>query len=549
MIKISPESQKTEYKSSWQEDYFSWISGYANAEGGTIFIGVNDDGYVVGVKDTRFLLDTLPNQISSFLGITVSIDHGYVNGVGHNLKYQSVPDDVSQKPENLYARGILTEQALNDIDADPGNTADVTDDVQALFDAAPGFVKQLRQSQENRDRIRIKLSTWKKENPVFINSDGTVEYVWITVPVYSHGVPYHGRYYIRSGGTTKELKGAALSRFLYDKVGINWDAAPVKDITLDHSALDFLREHALQKNRLTQKAVTVSDETLIKNLQILTKDGEYTRAAAMLFGNPEDVVFGAYIRIGFFDHGKLKYQDEIHGPLISQAHIATDMIFNKYLKALVDIKGLQRTETYMTTEELLREVILNAVAHKYYPSNVPVQIRVSDDHIVVMNEGFWPFDNLAVEDVYTKEHSSYPANPLIGNGLFFAGAMDTWGQGFLLIKDECEKINAPLPEIEATEKYVTVTIHGCEKYMQLLNKSTSTDSPIRQSADSADIVSDRQKQILEAMEVGCEYKSDEIGVLVGLKPSRSRQLLKELVDKGLIESIGSTNGKRYIRKA
>lgn len=37
--------------------------------------------------------------------------------------------------------------------------------------------------------------------------------------------------------------------------------------------------------------------------------------------------------------------------------------------------------------------------------------------------------------------------------------------------------------------------------MQLLNKRTSTDSPIRQSADSADIVSDRQKQILEAMEV------------------------------------------------
>ena len=91
----------------------------------------------------------------------------------------------------------------------------------------------------------------------------------------------------------------------------------------------------------------------------------------------------------------------------------------------------------------------------------------------------------------------------------------------------CEKINAPLPEIEATEKYVTVTIHGCEKYMQLLNKSTSTDSPIRQSADSADIVSDRQKQILEAMEVGYEYKSDEIGVLVGLKPSRSRQLLSK----------------------
>ena len=92
---------------------------------------------------------------------------------------------------------------------------------------------------------------------------------------------------------------------------------------------------------------------------------------------------------------------------------------------------------------------------------------------------------------------------------------------------DAEGVELVQPLIEATEKYVTVTIHGCEKYMQLLNKSTSTDSPIRQSADSADIVSDRQKQILEAMEVGYEYKSDEIGVLVGLKPSRSRQLLSK----------------------
>ena len=151
------------------------------------------------------------------------------------------------------------------------------------------------------------------------------------------------------------------------------------------------------------------------------------------------------------------------------------MIFDKYLKGLVDIKGLQRTETYMTTEELLREVILNAIAHKYYPSCVPVQIKVYDDHITVTNDGFWPFEDLAVEDVYIDEHASYPLNPLIGNGFFFAGEMETWGQGFLLIKEECEKIEAPLPEIKATEKHVTVTIRGCKKYMELLNSNIGSD--------------------------------------------------------------------------
>ena len=258
--------------------------------------------------------------------------------------------------------------------------------------------------------------------------------------------------------------------------------------------------------------MTYNDVAKFRNLQVLTKDGEYTRAAAMLFGNPEDVIFGAYIRIGFFEGGRLKYQDEIHGPLISQAHRATEMIFHKYLKALVDIKGLQRTETYMTTEEILREVILNAVAHKYYPSNVAIQIKVFDDHITVMNEGFWPFDNLAVEDVY-GEHSSYPANPTIDNGLFFAGAMDTWGQGFLLIMDECGKIDAPLPAIKATDKYVTVTIHGCSKYMELLQGGTETynDSAVE------------YESILSEEEIGA--------LLIFCREPKSRREMQEFMPK------------------
>jgi len=30
------EAQTIEYKSSWQEEYFSWIAGYANAFGETL---------------------------------------------------------------------------------------------------------------------------------------------------------------------------------------------------------------------------------------------------------------------------------------------------------------------------------------------------------------------------------------------------------------------------------------------------------------------------------------------------------------------------------
>ena len=541
-----PEAQTIEYKSSWQDDYFGWIAGYANASGGTLYIGVNDDGYVVGLKDSRFLLDTLPNQISSFLTITVSIDHDSVEGLGHNLKYQSVPKSIAQKPENLYARGILKKKALEDIDAAPEETGNVTPEVQRLFDAAPGFVKQLRKSQEYRTRVKANLERWEAENPVHISADGTVEYVWIQVTSVSYGVPYHGRYYIRSGGTTQELKGAALSSFLHDRVGKKWDSVAVSDVTLDRDALNFLRERAVNRGRLTKKKASVSDKTLIRNLEMLTKEGEFTRAAAMLFGNPEDIIFGSYIRIGFFGgvSARLKYQDEVHGPLISQAHRATEMIFDKYLKGLVDIKGLQRTETYMTTEELLREVILNAIAHKYYPSCVPVQIKIYDDHITVTNDGFWPFEDLAVEDVYTDEHASYPINPLIGNGFFFAGEMETWGQGFLLIKEECEKIEAPLPEIKATEKHVTVTIRGCKKYMELLNSNIGSDIGTNLGTRAEESAEDRFAAIVAFC---AEARSKaEIQEHLGIKSESyvRQKLLNPLLKEGRLMRTKENNRSR-----
>lgn len=88
---------------------------------------------MVGLNDTGDLLDKLPNQVVDKMGIVIEIDHYAMYERGMNLKYNIVPDDIAQKPENLYVRGILTYKAVNDIIADPANTTNVTDAVQKLF--------------------------------------------------------------------------------------------------------------------------------------------------------------------------------------------------------------------------------------------------------------------------------------------------------------------------------------------------------------------------------------------------------------------------------
>ena len=57
------ESQNIEYKESWRDEYLKWICGFANAQGGRIYIGVNDQKEVIGLSDAKRLLEDIPNKI------------------------------------------------------------------------------------------------------------------------------------------------------------------------------------------------------------------------------------------------------------------------------------------------------------------------------------------------------------------------------------------------------------------------------------------------------------------------------------------------------
>ena len=63
------ESQNIEWKETWRDEYLKWVCGFANAQGGVLEIGKNDQGEVVGVKNILRLLEEIPNKAQSLLGI------------------------------------------------------------------------------------------------------------------------------------------------------------------------------------------------------------------------------------------------------------------------------------------------------------------------------------------------------------------------------------------------------------------------------------------------------------------------------------------------
>lgn len=139
-----PEDQNIEYKESWRDEYLKTVCGFANANGGIIYIGKDDRGELVGVNDPNKLMEDIPNKINSLLGIVCDVNlhnqderpfieiivrpydsaisyHGvyyYRSGsTKQEMKGQELQNFLLRKMGLTWDEVIETKSRLNDIDA------------------------------------------------------------------------------------------------------------------------------------------------------------------------------------------------------------------------------------------------------------------------------------------------------------------------------------------------------------------------------------------------------------------------------------------------
>jgi len=105
------ESQNIEYKESWRDEYLKWLCGFANAQGGTIYIGIDDAGNVVGVKDVKKLMEDIPNKIQSGLGIVADVNKHTKDGKDYlEIKVDPSSFPISYHGEFHYRSGATKQQ-------------------------------------------------------------------------------------------------------------------------------------------------------------------------------------------------------------------------------------------------------------------------------------------------------------------------------------------------------------------------------------------------------------------------------------------------------
>ncbi|MDL2309477.1 putative DNA binding domain-containing protein [Bacteroidales bacterium OttesenSCG-928-C03] len=433
-----PEQQNIEYKSSWHDKYLEWVCGFANAQGGGIYIGKEDSGKVTGVEDYKKLMEDIPNKIRNHMGISAD-----VNLLQEDDKY----------------------------------------------------------------------------------------YIEIVVQPYSVPISLHGQYFYRSGSVKMELTGNSLNEFLLKRSGLTWDEVTEPRATfddIDERSFRMYLEMSKEKDRLPDVEGLTMEEIFDKLR--LTKNGELTRAAIILFGkDPRRFSTNAFVKIGRFKgDADLRFQDVEEGNLIVLLKSVLERLDHKYLTRSIEFKGMLRLEHSEYPIPALREMLLNALVHRKYMGSF-IQIRVYDDKITIWNDGALP-EEITLESL-KHVHSSHPRNPLIADVCFKGGLIDSWGRGTVRIIETCKEAGLPEPELTERDGGFLVTLF----------KDNLTEEQLLKLG-----LNERQIKAVQYVKERRKITNKEYQEINDISNRTATNELKELVEKfGLLGMSGAGAGTFY----
>ena len=432
-----PEKQNIEYKSSWHDKYLEWVCGFANAQGGEIYIGKEDSGKVTGVEDYKKLMEDIPNKIRNHMGISAD-----VNLLQEDDKY----------------------------------------------------------------------------------------YIEIVVQPYSVPISLRGQYFYRSGSVKMELTGNSLNEFLLKRSGLTWDEVTEPRATfddIDERSFRMYLEMSKEKDRLPDVEGLTMEE-IFEKLR-LTKNGELTRAAIILFGkDPRRFSTNAFVKIGRFKgDADLRFQDVEEGNLIVLLKNVLERLDHKYLTRSIEFKGMLRLEHSEYPIPALREMLLNALVHRKYMGSF-IQIRVYDDKITIWNDGRLP-EEITLESL-KHVHSSHPRNPLIADVCFKGGLIDSWGRGTVRIIETCKEAGLPEPELTERDGGFLVTLF----------KDNLTEEQLVKLGLNA-----RQVKAVSYVKEKGRITNSDYQALNEISDRTSSRDLEDLVAKGVLKRVGDKKSAYY----
>ena len=197
--------------------------------------------------------------------------------------------------------------------------------------------------------------------------------------------------------------------------------------------------------------------------------------------------------------------------------------------------GLLRRQIRKFDAAIIRELLVNAIAHRKYTISGDIFIKVYGDKMIITNPGSLPL-GITPENIL---HKTYRRNPHLMRILHDLGLMEGEGSGYDLIYEIASKEGKPFPVVETDFDSTTVTQGAKIVSPEVLAIMDFVDKHFQLN----------QKQLIALGIIAREKKilgTELIRLLQLSSKERLRSWVGKLEEEGIVISRGVKKGKAYL---
>ncbi len=336
-----------------------------------------------------------------------------------------------------------------------------------------------------------------------------------TRPHYLSGKSAANTTYVRVGSSNRRADQQLLEELRRSSRSESYDEQPMPE--LDSEELDF---RAASEFFAGVRKLRRRDLETLHLLAPHQGRSVPTVGGVILFGKNRRQHFpDAWIQAGRFrgfDKSKIVDQAEIRSMPVRAVEEAIEFVEKHSLHG-AEIGSVRRREIWSVPPVVVREAVINAVAHAdYSQTGAPIRVSVFDDRLEIESPGLLPL-GLTIEDL--QQGVSKLRNRVIGRAFYELGLIEQWGSGVQRMIAGCQDAGLAPPRFEEVAVRFRVTIPS-EKV-------------------GAPKMDDKDRFVLEQLASSEGLSTSEIANALGMSTRATRTRLAKLVASGHIREIGT----------
>lgn len=308
------------------------------------------------------------------------------------------------------------------------------------------------------------------------------------------------------------------------------DGATLDDLNVQ-AVRDFVRIARLERQFPLTVQASLCD--VLTHLHLLHQ-GQPTNAAVLLFGrDPQRFLPCAEVRCMHF-HGTeiqrpVPFYRVFKGNAFEQVDMAVDFVLSKLDRSVgTRAESNQVPVRDEIPHDVIREAIVNAVAHRDYTSAGAVQVSVFADRVEVWNPGTLPA-SLTTERL-RHPHGSVPRNHRLCEVLFLARYIEKYGTGTLMMIRESLAHNLPEPDFAQRGGEFTVALWRDWLTTEVLATLG---------------LNDRQIRAVAFLKSTARITNADYQTVTGATRPTAKRDLEDLVKKRVVAPMGGGRGSYY----